>query len=127
MNISATKNESAFGAKIINNKAFEEVVRYAEQNAKIKELDIALNNLKNANSGDLLIIHGKAPNGIFSSFNMNKRSVQNLSNGAVSPEEASFNALLELGELGRKFRKLIGGNVEYKLKAEDLIKRYGIS
>ena len=126
MDISVKNYESAFGAKIVNNKAFLEVIRYAEKNSKLKELDVALNNLKNANSGDILIIHGKAPNGIFSSFSMNKRSVQNMSNGAESPEAASFNALIELGELGRKFRKLIGGDVQYKINAEDIINKYGV-
>ena len=126
MKISAIQNEQTFGAKVINNKAFIEVICYAEKNGLLKELDGALNNLKNANSGDLLIIHGKTPNGIYSNFNMNKRSVQNMANGAKSPEEASFDALLELGELGYKFKKLVGGNIEYKLTPEELIKKYGV-
>ena len=125
MEISAIKNEQTFGAKIVNNKAFLEVVNYAEKNSMLRDLDIALNNLSNANSGDILIIHGKTPNGIYSSFNMNKRSVQNMTNGAKSPEESSFNALIELGDLERKFKKLVGGKIESKLNAADLIKKYG--
>ena len=45
---------------------------------------------------------------------------------AETPEKASFNAILELGELGRKFRRLIGGEVKSNLKAEDLISKYGV-
>ena len=126
MDITAISNEKAFRAKFVKNKAFEEVVRFAEKTSKMKDLDTALNNLANANSGDILIIHGKTSNGIYSNFNMGKRSVQNLTNEAKTPEEASFIALLELGELERKFRRLIGGNVKYTLKAEDMINKYGV-
>ena len=126
MDITAIRNEQTFGAKFFKNKAFEEVVRYAEQTSRIKDLDSALNNLANANSGDILIIHGKTSNGIYSNFNMGKRSVQNLANKAKTPEETSFNAIIELGELGQKFRRLIGGDVKYTLKAEDLINKYGV-
>ena len=87
-------------------------------------MDTALNKINNANSGDILLIHGTVPNGVYSNFNMGKRSVQNL--GAETPEKASFNAILELGELGRKFRRLIGGEVKSNLKAEDLISKYGV-
>lgn len=126
MDVKAVGNERTFGAKFIKNKAFEEVVRYAKKTSRIKDLDSALNNLANANPGDILIIHGKTQNCIFSNFNLGKRCFQNLVNDAKTPEEASFNAIIELGELGRKFRRLIGGNVKFTLKAEDLIKRYTV-
>ncbi len=124
MNISTNQNQPAFSAKFVNNKAFQEVVKYAKESKQLQELDTALNKINNANSGDILLIHGTVPNGVYSNFNMGKRSVQNL--GAETPEKASFNAILELGELGRKFRRLIGGEVKSNLKAEDLISKYGV-
>ena len=124
MNISTNQNQPAFSAKFVNNKAFQEVVKYAKESKQLQELDTALNKINNANSGDILLIHGTVPNGVYSNFNMGKRSVQNL--GAETPEKASFNAILELGDLGRKFRRLIGGAVKSNLKAEDLISKYGV-
>ncbi len=106
-------------------KALKEVVDYAAKNKQLRKLDTALNNILHANEGDILIIHGKTPDGrIFSNFTMGKHTIQNFSNGAQSPQEASFNGILELGELGRKFRSLVGGDVKDKTTAQELISRY---
>jgi hypothetical protein len=72
-----------------------------------------------------LIIHGTTPtNQVYSSFRLGTKSVQNL--GAKTPAQASFNAILELDEFGRKFRKLVCGDAKSYLKPEDLIKKYTI-
>ena len=126
MNIQDNSNLS-FKAKFINTKSLKEVVEYAEKNNKLLELDGALNKLGNINGKDILIIHGKTPSGIYSSFRMGNRSVQNLSMGASSPQESSYNAILELSTMGRKLKKLLGGDVKTNLTAEQIIQKYGIN
>ncbi len=125
MNISTNQNQTTFSAKFVNNKAFQEVVKYAKDNNRLQELDSALNKINNTAGSDILLIHGKVQNGVYSNFNMGKRAVQNL--GAETPEKASFNAILELGELGRKFRKLLGGDVKSTLKENELISKYTVN
>ncbi len=124
MNISTNQNQPAFSAKFVNNKAFQEVVKYAKESNQLQELDTALNRINNSNAGDILLIHGTLPGGVYSNFNMGKRSVQNL--GAETPEKASFNGILELSKLGRAFRRLVGGDVVSCLKEENIIKKYSI-
>ncbi len=128
MNISANQNHPSFSAKFINNKAFQEVVKYAEETKQLQLLDDALNRLNNTKTGDILLIHGKTSNGVYSNFSMgnmgNKKSILNL--GAETPEKASFDGIIELGELGRKFRRLIGGEFKSTLKSEDIIKKYSV-
>ncbi len=122
----SNKNYSvqSFGAKF-EAKALKEVVDYAATTKQLRKLDTALNNILHANEGDILIIHGKTQDGrIFSNFTMGKRTIQNFSNGAKSPVESTFNGILELGELGAKFRRLAGGNVKDKTTAAELIARY---
>lgn len=114
----------AFGARF-NKKGLTEVVNYAKETGQLQALDSALNKLLHANDGDILIIHGKTPDGeIYSNFTMGKKTVQNLTADSKTPAEASFKGILELGELGRKFRRLVGGDVKENLKAEDIISRY---
>ena len=126
MNINCNNNV-AFQAKFMNTKSFKEVVEYAEKNNKLLELDSAFNKLHNVQGQDILIIHGQTPAGIYSSFRMGNRSVQNLSMKAKTPQESSFNAILELSELGRKFRKLLGGEVKTDLSAEQVISKYSVN
>ena len=125
MNISTNQNQTAFSAKFINNKAFQEVVQYAKKTNQLQELDTALNKLNNANTGDILLIHGTVPGGVYSNFNLGGRhAVQNL--GAETPAKASFNGILELAELGRKFKKLFGREVKSNIKTDDIIKKYSV-
>ena len=126
MNISINNNQPTFSAKFVNNAAFRDVITYAEKNGKMGILDGALNNLSHANKGDILLIHGQVPAGIFSSFTMNNRSVQNLALGAKTAPETSFNAIIDLSTLGRKFRKLVGGDVKTDYNADDIIKKYSV-
>ena len=119
-----TNASPAFGAKF-SGKNFKEVVEFAKETKQLRKLDNALNNILHANDGDILIIHGKAPNGnIYSNFTMGRRTVQNSALKANSPAEATFNGIIELGQLDRKFRSLVGGNVKENIKAEDIIARY---
>ena len=115
-------NQPAFTAQIVPNQAFKDVVKYAKETNQLRALDTALNNLKKANNGDIIIIHGKGPNGVFSNFQMGKRSVGNMV--YETPEESSFNGLQELSMLGRKFRSLVGGNVKSKITPETIMKEY---
>lgn len=124
MEISNRYSAQNFGAKF-EPKALKEVISYASENKKLRELDSALNNILHANDGDILIIHGKTPDGrVYSNFTLGKRTVQNPVNGAKTPEEASFNGILELGKLGSLFRRLVGGNVKEDLSASEMISRY---
>ena len=124
MNISGNDNQTNFRAKFFNNQAFREVVKYAEETKQLQTLDTALNKLNNANEGDILLIHGKTSLGMFSNFTKGRRSVQNL--GAATPEKASFNAILELAELGRKFTKLFGEKADSKLTSDSVINKYTV-
>ncbi len=125
MDILVNQNQLSFSAKFLDNKAFREVVKYADDTKQLLELDSALNRINNANQGDILLIHGKTPEGVYSNFYMNKRAVQNL--GAETPEKASFLGIIELGKLGRKFRRLIGGDVKQAdIKVQDIIDKYSV-
>lgn len=124
MNISTSQNQPSFSAKFIDNKAFRDVVKYAENTKQLQVLDTALNKINNVKAGDILIIHGKNAEEVYSNFNMGRRAIQNL--GAKTPEEASFNAIIQLGELGRKFRRLVGGELKLNLTANDLVSKYGV-
>ena len=55
---------------------------------------------------------------------MGNRSSYNFALGEKSPSKVSLSGIIELGKLGDKFRKLVGGNIFYELKAEDIIKKY---
>lgn len=124
MEIQKYNSLPAFGAKF-DGRAFKEVVEYADKTKQLRALDSALHNILHANKGDILIIHGKTPDGrIYSNFTMGKRCVQNLSSGAETPAQASFNGILELGQLGRKFRQLAGGDVKDDLNAAGILAKY---
>lgn len=126
MNIN-TNNNLSFQAKFINTKSFQEVIEYAEKNKKLPELDSALNKIGHVYGNDILIIHGQVPNGIYSSFRMGNRSVQNLSMHATTPQESSFNAIIELSELGKKFKKLLGSReIKTDLTPEQIINKYSV-
>lgn len=124
MTISKTCNHPSFSGKFINNQAFKDVVKYAKETNQLQALDNALNRINNANKGDILIIHGRTPAGIYSNFNMNKRAVQNL--GAETPEKASFNGILDLAQLGKMFKKLVGGDVVENINVNDIFKKYTV-
>lgn len=115
-------NQPAFTAKIVPNQAFKDVIKYAKETNQLRALDTALNNLKKANDGDIIIIHGKNSNGSFSNFQMGRRSVGN--KVYETPEESSFFGLQELSLLGRKFRSLVGGNVKSKVTPETIMNEY---
>ncbi len=123
MEISKKCNHPAFTARFIPNKAFKEVVEFAEKNKQLRALDAALNNIKKANEGDILIMHGASQNNVYSNFTMNRKAVYN--SPVNSPAESSFNGILELGELGSKFKKLVGGEVKERgISAADIMKNY---
>lgn len=123
MEISKNCNQPAFGMKFIDNSAMREVFKYAKDTKQLKTLDNALNSLLSANEGDVLLIHGRTPDGkVYSNLNLGHRCSQN--SGISSPEEASFNGIVELAELGRKFRSLVGGNAKDSLTPEKMMQRY---
>ena len=116
----------SFGAKFVNNKAFGEVLEHAQKSNKLQALESALHNLDMVNYGDIILIHGKNGEQVFSSFKMGPRSSYNFANGVKDPVEVSLLGLLELGQLGDKCKKLFGGHIIYKAKAEDIIKKYTV-
>ena len=118
-------NQPSFGAKFVNTQSFREVVKFAEQNKKLGELDVALRALKNANEGDIMLIHGITPQNIsFSNFCVNRKLYQSVCRHDAIPAEASFYNILELAKLDRVFKNLFGNDVHNSVKAEDIIKEY---
>lgn len=124
MEIQKTCSHPAFTAKFVPNRAFREVVQYAKDTKQLGVLDSALYNLKKSNSGDILLVHGETPAGVFSNFSMGRRAVINQTD--ETPQKASFKGIIELGTLGRKFRSLIGGDVKNNVTAEDIMKNYTV-
>ena len=74
-NLTMNNSDTSFKAKFMNNSAFNEVVHYAEKTEKLPQLESALHNINMANPGDILLIHGKTADNVFSSFRMGKKSV----------------------------------------------------
>ena len=124
MDISINGFNQSFNARFVNNQAFRDVVNYAEKSGKLQVLENALHNIEMANSGDIMLIHGKNGENVFSSFKMGSHSSYNFALGEKSPSKVSLSGILELGKLGDKFRKLVGGNISYKATADDIIKKY---
>lgn len=125
MNITNNSQQS-FGLRFYRTEGFQNIVKYAEKTGKLSELDAALNKLLHINGGDILIIHGKTPTGkVYSSFNLNRRSVQNMTLGVNNPEETSFNSILELAEFGKKLKSLLGvREIKTTVTSEDIFNRY---
>ena len=117
----------AFTAKFVNNKAFQEVLNYAKENNCLRTLDNALNNLATANRCSITIMHGKSPNGqIYSCCTAGKRSIPNCITYAKTPQEASFEGIVELSMLGKKFRSLVGDKVKHFITTDDIVKKYTV-
>lgn len=128
MQIQKTCYAPTFNARFVNNQAFKEVVQYAQENDCMRTLDAALNLLKKANDKDITIFHGVRGDGkIYSTFTCRKRSVPNNVSDAKSPAEASFDGILELSMLTKKFKSLVGASkVEQNITPETLIKEYTV-
>ena len=67
-------------------------------------------------------MHGSNNGHVFSNFTMGKRAVYNAT--AETPAQASFNGILDLGTIGAKFKKLVGGEVKENISVNDIIKNY---
>ena len=140
MEISKISTNPSFQAKFVNNKAFKDVVNYAEKSGQLNKLDTALYKLSKADRGNIIILQGKIENALvpfFSNFTLYKdgfrgyrdrNAVQNLINGASTPEEASFKSILELAEFGKKYKKLFNVK-EPKIygTADDIFEKYTVS
>ena len=122
MEIQKKCNHPAFTAKFVPNKAFKDVVKYAEGNGYLRQLDTALNAIKNIDGEDILLIHGKNNGYCFSNLTMGKRTVYNAAK--TSPEESSFFGILELGTLEKKKKKLLGCEIKENITAESIMKNY---
>lgn len=128
MQIQKTGYAPTFSAEFVNNKAFKDVVQYAKDNGCMRTLDAALNTIKKANNGKISILHGTTSDGlIYSTFTTGRRSVSNSILDAKSPAEASFDGILELSTLTKKFKSLLGvSKVEQNISPESLIKEYTV-
>ncbi len=124
MEIKKTCSHPVFTAKFVPNRAFREVVEYAKETRQLNALDSALYNIKKSSDGDILLMHGETPSGIFSTFSLGNKAVIN--SPADTPEEASFNAIIELGTLGRKFNNLVCGKVKNTVTVNDIMKNYTV-
>ena len=132
MFIQKTCYSPAFKADFVNNKEFREVVKYAQENNCMRTLDGALNNIKKANPGQIRICHGYTSDGkMYSTFMIqNERTIRSVANSTADSEstaEASFDGILELGMLNRKFRSLFGvQKVEQNITPARIIKEYTV-
>ncbi len=118
----------AFNARFKNNAGFRDVVQYAQEKGCMRTLDCALNTIKKANYGEISILHGKNPNGnMYSTFTTGKRSVPNNITEASCPAEATFDGILELSMLGKKFKSLLGvSKIEQNITPNSLMKEYTV-
>ena len=118
----------AFSARFTNNRPFREVVKYAVDNNCLRTLDSALNTIKKADLGEITILHGETAKGsIYSTFAQGKRSVPNSVSDAKTPAEASFDGILELSMLSKKFRSLFGvKEASQNINSERIMKEYTI-
>lgn len=128
MEIQRINQSPAFNAKFQNNKAFQEVVQYAADNNCLRTFDTALNTLKKADDCTIVITHGlNREGGIFSTFLKDRRSVSNYVAEAKSPAEASFDGILELSWLGKKFKSLVGtSKPKQNITKESILKEYSV-
>lgn len=125
MYISNYQNNPAFGMKFVQNQAFKEVVSYAKKTKQLSQLDNALNKLLHVKSDDILIIHGRAGDKVYSSFNLkNIHSVPNT--GGSTPSESSFKGIIELSEMGKKLSRLIGGLPKIFVDEAEIFRRYSV-
>lgn len=114
----------SFKANFVNNKAFQEVVDWAEKNNKLRALDIALNTIKIGNKGDITIFHGINPQGqIYSNFRHKHRSLINIAE--KTPAESSYYGIINLALLGRKFKSLMGcSEITENVSKQSIIAQY---
>lgn len=128
MKIQRTNYCPSFNAKFTNNEAFREVVQYAADNNCLRTLDSALNTLKKTDDCIITATHGVDSKGaMYSTFLKGRRSVSNSVSEATSPAHATFDGILELSWLGRKFRSLVGtSQPEQNITKESLVKEYSV-
>ena len=131
MEINKTCQHPAFTANFVRNDAFEGIVNYAQKTGKLHVLDTALNKLKNANEGDVLVVHGgNAKEELFSNFTVGRKSasVQRSNYDAESKEELSFFGILDLAKLENSnlFKMLFGKKVKNNVSAQDIFDRYTV-
>ena len=128
MEVQRVEYNPSFNAKFKNNKAFQDVVQYAAENNCLRSLDSALNSLKKSNDCTIIIAHGVDNKGaIYSTFLNGKRSVSNSTLEAISPAQASLDAILELSWLGKKFKSLVGtSKPEQNITKDGIIKEYTV-
>lgn len=126
MEISYNNSQPSFGIKIYNkNNALTDIIEYADKHKKLPYLDGALANLSNVKGGDLLIIHGKSGNAIYSSFTIGRNTVRNEVKGCSSYQEASYNAILELVDRDcPKLMQLLRRKVKRKFNVKQMIEKY---
>ncbi len=128
MEIQRTNYSPAFSAKFINNKEMREVIQFAKDNNCMRTLDGALNTLKNVDNKAVRILHGTTSEGrMYSTFMVGKRSVPNNVCDVKSPAEASFDGIMELSMLTKKFKSLFGVHeATNNLTVEKMIKEYTV-
>ena len=128
MDIQRNNYSPAFNAKFVNNSAFQDVVKYAEQKGCLRTLDSALNTINKANDGKITILHGQTPDGkIFSTFTTGRRSVPNNVSEASCPAEASLDGILDLSMLTKKFKSLLGvSKIELDITPAKIMKEYTV-
>ncbi len=120
-------NHTSFGMRFIKNAYFTDTVKYAGKKGKLLNLDAALNILKNVNDGDILIMHGKSGEKVFSNFTIGKKSFPINASTAKVPEEATLEGILNLAQLqnSKLFRKFLGNDkLQCKITSADVIAKY---
>lgn len=131
MEIQRNTYAPAFGVKFNDNKAFREVVQYAQENNCTNTLACALQSLKYvkgnpAKGNTISIAHGRTQDGrIYSTFIYGKRSVSAVIDDAKSATEATLNGLFELSMRGKKLKSLLGvSKIEDAITPENFVKEF---
>jgi len=126
MEISNNYHSPSFGLHVKRNTCFENLVQWSERHKMLPALDDILNNLSHIEGEDLLIMHGRNPQGVvYSSFSIGRKSVVNDTKGTKVPAVATFRALQELLDRDNpKLMRLLGGQIKRNLTSEEILNKY---
>lgn len=118
----------AFSAKFVNNKSFQNLVKYAQEKGCMRTLDSSLHSLSKVDNAVIRICDGTTPDGkIYSTFMSGRRSVPNDVFDAKTPSEATLDGIIELSMFGKKYKSLIGvSRATDSITPQSMIKDYTV-
>lgn len=106
-----------FGLKFVNNYALKDVKTYAQKTQKTDILENAIKRLEQAQEGLVTIEHGiDEKNKNFSEFMLNGFCVINTPYFDETFVEATYRAIIDLANLGSRYRVLIKSDMNHRLQ-----------